>query len=87
MPVVTLRRRRFPFPCSEALRATTGREIAMQRIQGYCVRCRATRELSDIKHIQRSGIPTVKGTCIVCGSTVFVLGAGAPMAADETSEA
>lgn len=59
----------------------------MERIQGYCVKCQATRELSDTKQIHRSGIPTVQGKCMACGATVFVLGAGAPPAADETTEA
>jgi hypothetical protein len=59
----------------------------MQPIQGYCVRCQATREIRDTKQVLRSGVPTLEGTCIACGSTVFVMGAVAPEHADETTEA
>lgn len=59
----------------------------MQRFQGYCVRCQETRELRDPKQIERSGFPTVEGTCVGCGGKVFVLGARVSAPADETTEA
>jgi uncharacterized protein DUF5679 len=82
----TVRRRRFPFARFEALRPRAGKEIAMERIEGYCVTCRGKRELTETRNVQRSGVPTIAGKCCACGSTVFVLGASAPVPADETSE-
>jgi hypothetical protein len=51
-------------------------------VQGYCVSCRAKRELSDVKQIERSGLPTYEGKCAVCGSKIFVLGADGPAPAN-----
>ncbi len=51
-------------------------ERSTQPYRGYCIPCMATRELRDAKEIERAGGPAVEGTCIVCGKTVFVLGAG-----------
>lgn len=48
----------------------------MQPRQGYCMSCRTTRELTDTKQIDRAGGPAIEGKCAVCGTTVFVLGAG-----------
>jgi hypothetical protein len=50
----------------------------MQPPHGYCVKCKAKRELSEPKQIERAGGPAIEGKCTVCGSTIFVLGAGAP---------
>jgi hypothetical protein len=41
---------------------------------GYCIVCKATRELRDVKQIQRSGLPTIEGKCTVCNTETFVLG-------------
>ncbi len=46
----------------------------MQPPVGYCVTCKAKRELSDTKEIERCGQPALEGKCTVCGSKVFVLG-------------
>jgi hypothetical protein len=46
----------------------------MQPPQGYCVTCKAKREVSDPKQIERSGLPAIEGKCAVCGSKIFVLG-------------
>jgi DNA-directed RNA polymerase subunit RPC12/RpoP len=48
----------------------------MSSVEGYCVACKAMRELRDAKQIERSGLPTIEGTCPVCNSKIFVLGAG-----------
>jgi hypothetical protein len=47
-------------------------------VLGYCIVCKATRELGDLKQIQRSGLPAIEGTCSVCGTKTFVLGADPP---------
>jgi|GEM_PF-5820550 Domain of unknown function (DUF5679) len=48
-------------------------------VLGYCIVCKATRELSDVKPpIQRSGLPSVEGKCSICGAQTFVLGADLP---------
>ena len=47
----------------------------MQPPLGYCVACKAKREITDAKEIERAGGPAIEGKCSVCGSTVFILGA------------
>ncbi|MEO7038630.1 MAG: DUF5679 domain-containing protein [Candidatus Elarobacter sp.] len=59
----------------------------MQPPQGYCVTCKAKREMSDPKQIERAGGPAIEGTCSVCGSKIFVLGAGTPIRANGTTTA
>lgn len=58
----------------------------MPPVEGYCVRCQAKRELTDTSQTHRSGLPAIAGKCTVCGSNMFVLGAGAPPLPDEGSE-
>ncbi len=58
----------------------------MEPIEGYCVTCRGKRELTETRNVNRAGVPTIAGKCVACGSNVFVLGASAPVPADETSE-
>ncbi len=39
---------------------------------GYCVRCKAKRELKDAQKItMKNGRPAMKGKCSVCGTSVF----------------
>lgn len=42
---------------------------------GYCVACKAKRELSEAKQIERGGGPALEGKCAVCGGKMFILGA------------
>jgi hypothetical protein len=58
----------------------------MSIVQGYCVPCKANRELSDTKEIERSGLPAVEGKCAVCGNRVFALGVRAQAPANETTD-
>jgi hypothetical protein len=51
----------------------------MEARKGYCVTCQTTRAIVDLKQIERGGGPAIEGTCTVCGSQVFVLGAGTPV--------
>jgi hypothetical protein len=53
-------------------------------VLGYCVVCKAKRELSDVKRIERSGLPSVEGQCTVCGTKTFVLGVVDDAASEET---
>ena len=39
--------------------------------EGYCVKCRAKREIKDGKEVMTSkGRPMVQGSCPVCGTKV-----------------
>jgi hypothetical protein len=37
------------------------------------------REMNDAKQVERAGGPAVEGTCAVCGSKMFILGAELPL--------
>ena len=41
---------------------------------GYCVRCKTTREMRDVKQIERGGGPALEGRCSECGSQIFIMG-------------
>ena len=44
--------------------------------KGYCVKCRAKREIKDAKQIKmKNGKPAMKGKCPVCGTTIMRIGA------------
>ncbi len=57
----------------------------MQPPRGYCVTCKAKRELRDPKQIDRAGGPAIEGTCTVCGNIVFILGAGTTIRGNGTT--
>jgi len=43
---------------------------------GYCVKCKASREIRDPKQItMKNGRPATQGTCPVCGTRIFKIGA------------
>ena len=43
---------------------------------GYCVKCRAKREMKDAEKItMKNGRPATQGTCPVCGTKIFKIGA------------
>jgi hypothetical protein len=43
---------------------------------GYCVKCKASREIKDAKQItMKNGRPATQGTCPVCGTKIFKIGA------------
>lgn len=55
---------------------------------GYCVKCKSSREIKDAKAItMKNGRPATQGTCPVCGTKIFKIGASAPTtpAATETA--
>jgi Domain of unknown function (DUF5679) len=42
---------------------------------GYCVKCKAQREIKNPQNItMKNGKKAVKGTCPVCGTTMFRIG-------------
>lgn len=44
-------------------------------VKGYCVKCRAKREIKDAKQIKmKNGKPAMKGKCPVCGTTIMRIG-------------
>ncbi len=44
---------------------------------GYCVKCKASREMSDTKSItMKNGRPAIKGKCPKCGTGMFRIGDG-----------
>ncbi len=41
----------------------------------YCVKCKAKREVKNPEQItMKNGKPALKGTCPVCGTSVFKIG-------------
>lgn len=44
-------------------------------VQGFCVKCKATREIKDPANVTlKNGKPAIKGKCSVCGTTIVVIG-------------
>jgi len=45
-------------------------------VQAYCVKCKAKQEMKDPKQItMKNGRPATTGTCPVCGTKMFKIGA------------
>ena len=45
--------------------------------EAYCVKCKAKREVKGAQKItMKNGKPAITGTCPVCGTKVFKIGAG-----------
>src|SRR5438105_9599250 len=43
---------------------------------GYCVKCKASREIKDAQQItMKNGRPATQGICPVCGTKIFKIGA------------
>ena len=43
---------------------------------GYCMKCKATREITNPKLItMKNGRPAIEGTCPVCSTRMFKIGA------------
>lgn len=50
------------------------RQIKMAT-SGYCVKCKAKREMKDPKSIvMKNGRKATQGTCPVCGTKIFKIG-------------
>ena len=47
-------------------------------MEAYCVKCRSKREVSNPEQVtMKNGKPATKGTCPVCATNVFRIGAAA----------
>lgn len=45
-------------------------------VQGYCVKCRAKRDIKDPVAVKlKNGKPAMRGKCPVCGTTIMRIGA------------
>jgi len=43
--------------------------------EGYCVKCKAKREIKDAKEItMKNGRPATQGVCPECGTKIFKIG-------------
>lgn len=46
-----------------------------QKIEGYCLKCKAKREILDPKaEYSTGGSPGTRGTCPICGGTIYKMG-------------
>jgi NAD-dependent SIR2 family protein deacetylase len=46
-----------------------------ERMQAYCVKCRAKKEMKDAKVItMKNGKPATQGVCPTCGTKMFRIG-------------
>ncbi|MCP8309994.1 MAG: DUF5679 domain-containing protein [Candidatus Methylarchaceae archaeon HK02M1] len=44
-------------------------------VQAFCVKCKTKREIKNPKQVMlKNNRPAVKGTCPVCGTTVYRIG-------------
>ena len=54
---------------------TAGGETPMAAKEGYCVKCKAKREIKDAKEItMKNGRPATQGLCPTCGTKMFKIG-------------
>ncbi|MCL4436578.1 MAG: DUF5679 domain-containing protein [Thaumarchaeota archaeon] len=45
-------------------------------VQAYCVKCRTKRDIKNPQKItMKNGRPATQGTCPVCGTKIFKIGA------------
>ena len=43
---------------------------------GYCMKCKTQREIKDSQQItMKNGRPAIQGTCVVCATKIFKIGA------------
>jgi len=44
-------------------------------MQGYCLKCRTSREMKDSKQVTlKNGRPATQGACPVCGTKMYRIG-------------
>ena len=54
---------------------TFRRQEEGEQIQGYCLKCRAKREIQDARAItMKNGRPATQGVCPICGTKIFRIG-------------
>jgi len=53
----------------------TRKERCMAAKEGYCVKCKAKREIQDAQEItMKNGRPATQGICPECGTKIFKIG-------------
>ena len=62
---------------SELFLYPSARDLRLLATVGYCVKCKAKREIKGEKQItMKNGRPATTGTCAVCGTKMFRIGSG-----------
>ncbi len=62
----------MPKKASPTKKAAAKKGGAMAENEGYCVKCKAKREMANVKKVKMAnGRPALKGTCPVCGTGMF----------------
>src|SRR3990172_9216902 len=57
-----------------AMTATSGK-LRIRHLEAYCVKCKTKREMQDpVPEFTKAGSPGTRGTCPVCGTTLFRMG-------------
>jgi Zn finger protein HypA/HybF involved in hydrogenase expression len=52
-------------------------EKRRNNMEGYCVKCRAKKDIKDAKAItMKNGKPATQGVCPSCGTKMFRIGKG-----------
>ena len=52
-------------------------KMEVNRMEAYCVKCRAKREMRDTRAItMKNGKPATQGVCPTCGTKMFRIGKG-----------
>ena len=47
----------------------------MEKMTGYCVKCRETREIQNAEQVtMKNGRPATRGTCPVCNTGMYRIG-------------
>ena len=51
------------------------RQRGGKEVEGYCVKCRAKKEIKNAKEItMKNGRPATEGVCPDCGTKIFKIG-------------
>jgi Domain of unknown function (DUF5679) len=65
----------FSYRC--CLGPTLSNRLESTVATGYCMKCKAQREIKNAKQItMKNGRPATEGACPVCGTKIFKIGAG-----------
>jgi RNase P subunit RPR2 len=59
-----------------AYHANALEEVPSDMASGYCMKCKAQRDIQNAKQItMKNGRPATEGTCVICGTKIFKIGA------------
>ena len=62
----------IPFPlCWILMKDTNALETPSGPVMGYCVKCRAKRELEDLEEVETKQKLGVRGKCVECGCKIM----------------